>query len=264
VEIHGQDEVGLLAGEFNRMVATLRERDAELRRTERLATIGRMSAQVAHEVRNPLQSIGLNVELLEEELLELGAAERAEDALAMVRSIQAEAERLNEITEDYLRLARLPNPDLQPEPLDEIVLELLSFVSEVLRRAGVAVTTDLAPDLPAVLADAKQLRQALLNLIRNACEAMEAQGGGEIWLQIQAADDQAVVRLRDSGSGISPEAQPHIFEPFFSTKKEGTGLGLALTRSIVEAHGGRIACSSQPGGGTEFVLHLPLATSKEA
>ncbi|MDY0061292.1 MAG: ATP-binding protein [Myxococcota bacterium] len=261
VEIRGNDELSLLAAEFNRMVEALRQRDAELRRSERLATIGRMSAQVAHEVRNPLQSIGLNSELLEEELAARPDAAEHPEALELLRSIQEEVERLTGVTEDYLRLARLPSPDLQPEDVNEVVLRLLEFLSGELDHAGIVLRTELAPGLPAVLADEHQLRQALLNLVRNSREAMD--GGGELRVSTAREGDHVRIGVADTGGGIPGPALPNIYEPFFSTKEGGTGLGLALARAVVEAHHGTIECRSTPGVGTEFLLRLPLAGGGE-
>ncbi len=266
VDITGQDEVALLAGEFNRMVSALRQRDQALRRSERLATIGRMSAQVAHEVRNPLQSIGLNIELLEEDLASMKHEEpmasdpdmtsRLDEALELLRSIQAEAERLNGVTEEYLRLARLPNPDREELPINGVVEGLVSFVSEEVSRAGVTVTLELDPSDPTAPVDENQLRQALLNLVRNALEAMEP--GGRLGIRTRVMPDGSVeVAVEDDGAGIPAEDQEHVFEPFFSTKEGGTGLGLALTQSIVEAHRGSIRCDSRVGEGTTFTITLP-------
>lgn len=262
VDIRSSDEVGILAREFNRMVETLRLRDDQLRRTERLATIGRMSSQVAHEVRNPLQSIGLNAELLEEEVLELGDTEARQEALGLLRAIQTEVERLAEVTEDYLRLARMPSPERQPEQLNDIVDALLSFSAEELARAGIEVVTELEPGLPLLQLDENQLRQALLNLVRNSREAMD--GGGRLELRTARTSDGVELRLRDTGSGIPDQARAHIFEPFFSTKRGGTGLGLAMTQSIVEAHGGSIDCDSVVGEGTSFVIRLPAGKGEAA
>lgn len=255
VHVRSRDEVGLLASEFERLVETLRTRDAQLRRSERLATIGRMSAQVAHEVRNPLQSIGLNSELLEEELLTLGAGTGEMDAVALVRSIQREAERLNEITEDYLRLARLPSPETEPTSLNALLEELLGFVRELLTRAEVVLVTDLDPDLPTLALDGNQVRQALHNLVRNSLEAMP--DGGRLRIVTRRVAGAVEVEISDNGQGIGAEALPQVFEPFFSTKNGGTGLGLALTRSIIEANGGSIEChSAGAGAGASFLLRL--------
>jgi len=225
---------------------------ARLIQTERLAAIGRMAAHVTHEVRNPLSSIGLNVELLEEEIEDRGAEPKA-----LLRSIQREIDRLTEVTEEYLRLARLPMPRLEPEPLGELVDEVGRFVSRELEASGVTLSVDVAGDLPLVAADEPQIRQALLNLLRNAKDAMPE--GGEVKIDARPLDGGLAIRVRDHGEGIAEEARRHIFDLFYSTKERGTGLGLPLTQQIVAAHGGRIVCEDADGGGTLFTMWFPAA-----
>ncbi|HWV37081.1 MAG TPA: HAMP domain-containing protein, partial [Vulgatibacter sp.] len=169
------NEVGVLAREFNQMAASLQARERELAnkqealmRAEKLATVGRMAAQITHEIRNPLSSIGLNAELLAEELPD-GAA--GDEARRLCAAISAEVDRLAEITEEYLRYARLPKPSLEREDLSALVRDLVAFVGPELEASGVAIELDLPDDLPAEI-DENQLRQALLNLVRNAMEAM--------------------------------------------------------------------------------------------
>ncbi|HOX46614.1 MAG TPA: ATP-binding protein [Myxococcota bacterium] len=225
--------------------------------SERLAAIGRMSALVAHEIRNPLSSIGLNTELLEEAL----SAEGAEGA-ELVRAIGREVERLTEVTEDYLRFARLPKPSLVPEGLNELLDELLRFMQGELTAAGIRVERELAPEVGLVAADEGQLRQAFLNLLRNSAEAMPQ--GGTLAVHTARADGRVSVRISDTGQGIAADALARIFEPFFSTREGGTGLGLPLTQQIVQEHGGRIHCESQPGRGTTFTVELPGAPGPAA
>ena len=229
---------------------------ARLIQTERLAAIGRMAAHVTHEVRNPLSSIGLNVELLEEEIEESGG-----DAKVLVRSIQREIDRLTDITEEYLRLARLPMPRLEPESLSDIVQDVGRFVARELESSGVALTVDTQDDLPLVAADEPQIRQALLNLLRNGTDSMPE--GGELTIQAYRSDGGVVIRVRDRGDGIPAEARSHIFDLFYSTKDRGSGLGLPLTRQIVSAHGGTISCDDAEEGGTEFTMWFPEARIDE-
>jgi signal transduction histidine kinase len=222
--------------------------------SERLATIGQMAAQVAHEIRNPLSSIGLNVELLEDEVA--GAESRQ-----LLSAIQSELDRLTAITEEYLRFARLPTPRLQPEPVNDILGDLLGFMQGELAGHQVRLETVYASGLPDVSADEHQLRQAFLNVVRNACQAMPQ--GGQLRVQTRlenvAGERPSVsVRISDQGTGISREHLPRLFEPFFSTKDGGTGLGLALTHEIVVQHGGTIAVESEPGQGTTFEIRLPI------
>src|SRR3954470_22617947 len=219
----GGGELALLAHEFNAMAQRLAARERELRaqgealvRSERLAAIGRIAAQITHEIRNPLSSISLNAE-------ELG--ERAPEARDLCDAIVREVDRLTAITEEYLRFARLPKPQVQRADLNDTVRDLLDFVRPELEASGVQVTTSLAPELPRVLADVAQLRQLLLNLLRNAREAMGS--GGALAITTRAREDAVEIEVRDSGPGIPANRLARIFDPFFTTKERGTGLGLA-------------------------------------
>ena len=231
-----------------------------LLRSERLAAIGKLSSQITHEVRNPLNSLSLNVEMLEEEL-----AGKDGEAKTLLGAIAGEIERLTQITEGYLDFARLPRPRLERAPLNSLVDSLLRFVREEAQKSDVRVVSELASELPEVLADENQLRQALLNIVRNAVEAMRASNGsgnkhgGTLTVATRRAGEHVEITVRDDGPGISPKDLARIFDPFFSTKSEGTGLGLPLTQQIIEEHGGTIACASEPGRGTIFTIRLPAA-----
>lgn len=223
---------------------------ARLIQTERLAAIGRMAAHVTHEVRNPLSSIGLNVELLEEELVHAGP-----EAAALLASVQQEVDRLTGITEQYLRLSRVPQPQLERGDLGGLVRDIASFMAEEMRAHGSRLVVELAEPLPQVALDAGQLRQALLNLLRNAREAMP--GGGDVHVTVQPASPGVRLTVRDHGTGISDSVRERIFDMFYTTKERGTGLGLPLTQQIVTAHGGTIECVRPEGGGTAFELWFP-------
>jgi two-component system NtrC family sensor kinase len=257
--IASRDEIGDLAREFDAMASAIEEREHKLIRSERLATVGRMAAHITHEIRNPLASLGLNVELLGDEV-----GPDNQEARKLVTSIGKEVDRLSDITETYLRFVRLPKPKLEREDLGAIATSVLEFAGSELTLAGITWDIDIEPDLPEVVADESQLRQALLNLVRNAKEAMPA--GGRILLSVgKAAEGHVRLVLADSGQGIAPENLANIFEPFFSTKAKGTGLGLALVQQIIGEHGGRIEVDCPPGGGTRFTILLPVAkTAAEA
>jgi signal transduction histidine kinase len=241
------DEIGELERAFNRMATALLQREQELIRSERLAATGRIAAQITHEIRNPLSSIGLNAELLEDELASAAEGRR------LLRAIQHEVDRLTDITEQYLRFARLPAPKLEPEDLGAIARFVVEFSREECARQQVDLRASAAA--AHALCDQNQMRQALLNLIRNAREAMP--GGGRLEVASSTEDGHAVVRVSDTGVGIAAEHRARIFDPFYSTKEGGTGLGLALTQQIVSQHGGSIEIESEPGRGTTFVVRLP-------
>jgi len=204
----------------------------------------------------------LNAELLEEELDAVLAPGQAAEPRALLAAIQKEVDRLTGLSEEYLRFARLPRPHLEEEDLQVVLLDLLTFMDSELSDRGVTLVHALRPGETLVRADENQLRQAFLNLLRNAGEAM-SDGGGRLEITVSRAGDQAVLRLKDSGPGIAAEDLPHIFEPFFSTKETGTGLGLALTQQIILEHGGTIEAQSEQGRGTTFVVKLPLASSDQ-
>jgi signal transduction histidine kinase len=268
----GGDELAVLAREFNAMAQRLAAREKQLRaqsealvRSERLAAIGRIAAQITHEIRNPLSAIGLNAEELGERLrAQAGEAatdggakgEGASAAIAACDAIAREVDRLATITEEYLRYARLPRPQPIRGELTEALRELLDFVGPELAAAGVVLQSSLKPDLPALPFDPGQIRQLLLNLIRNAREAMP--GGGTLAISTRRGPDSLFVEIKDSGPGIPPERMQRIFDPFFTTKERGTGLGLALSQEIAQEHGGELTCASTPGQGTAFTLRLPL------
>lgn len=251
----GPSEVADLAREFNSMGRAVEERERELVRSERLAAVGKMAAMITHEVRNPLSSIGLNTELLEDELSEVA---NADEARGLCRAIHREVDRLTALTEEYLAFARLPKPKLAPEPINPIVSALADFVREDLASKKVALETELAAEHMIGEIDAGQIRQCLVNLVRNAAEAVGAKGGGRVKLRTRRDGERAVIDVEDDGVGIAPEILPRLFDPFVSTKEGGNGLGLALTQEIVREHGGTLDVTSTLGEGTTFTLRVPF------
>jgi len=258
VEVRSRDEIGLLAREFNAMAASLDRQRDELRRAERLAAVGRISAQITHEIRNPLNAIGLNAELLQEEL-ESSAAPG--DAVQLVRAISREVDRLNGVAEEYLRFARAPRPQRAPQDVSEILVSLLDFLGPELAAARIRVERELAPT-PGVRGDEGQLRAVFLNLLRNSREAMA--GGGTVRVRVGAVEGAVEVQVSDTGRGIPPSDLTRIFEPFYSTKERGTGLGLAFVHQVVREHGGSVTCESEVGRGTTFTIRLPAEVEETA
>jgi len=278
VSIDSGDEVARLGSTFNAMADSLQERERKLEersrqlegalsdlqesqealiRSERLATIGQMAAQIAHEVRNPLNALGLNAELLADEL-----DESASDVSgSLLSGIRDEVQRLTKITEDYLSLGRLPPLNLQAHSLASLVGELMRFQGAEMSELGVEVSFDVPEDLPMVLVDVGQLRQALLNIVRNAAEALSESKGGTLKLGATRDDDGVLLLIEDDGPGMDAELVSRVFDPLFSTKETGSGLGLPLTQQVIEEHGGRIRCTSRVGEGTTFTIWLPTPTS---
>jgi two-component system NtrC family sensor kinase len=261
VGFKGDDEIAVLAREFDSMARSLKEREAQLLQAERLAAMGKVAAQISHEIRNPLSSIGLNTEMLEELLQQAkfpGEAERTE-AKELLTKVSREVDRLTEITEEYLRLARLPAPALKKEDLNQVLRGVLDFSREELERSNVRVDPSFTEEPVFAQADEGQLRQVLLNLVRNGREAMAPMGGGKLTLSTRANNGHVEIEVSDTGPGLTEEAQSRLFEPFFSTKPGGTGLGLSLSRQIVQAHGGKLEVERAEAAGARFRITLPRA-----
>jgi signal transduction histidine kinase len=225
---------------------------------ERLAVVGTMAAQVAHEVRNPLGSITLNLDLVSKEidLLAEGTGHLPHEGRALVKDMRAEVRRIQRVIEDYLQFARLPRLQRQQVELNGFLDQKLGFLNSELEQSKIKLRTHFDPALTSLYADAEQVWQTVLNLIRNSREAMP--NGGELTIGTWRDGGQALLRVTDNGKGMSEEQVKHVFEPFFTTKKEGTGLGLALVQQIVTEHGGHIECESASGKGSTFTIFLPL------
>jgi len=232
-----------------------REVQDHLVHSERLATIGRMSAEMAHQVRNPLSSISLNLELLEDEI---GRIRRPGpgDSEELLTAIHKEIENLVDVTESYLRFAKLPPFRWEMADLSEVVRGVIFFAKPEIRQRSIKVSQRLQNKLPAVKIDRRQLRFAMLGIVSNALEAMEP--AGRLRVKTRMNGSGVDLLISDTGRGIPRENREKIFEPFFTTKQGGTGLGLSLARRIVEAHGGRLSCESIQGVGTTFVVSLPV------
>ncbi len=235
---------------------------------EHLAEIGSMTGGLAHEIKNPLSTIGLNAQLLSEAIEDLPIEEQ--DRSRLVRRIDAlgrETERLRGILEDFLEYAGELRLSITEHPVNTIVEELADFFSPMADGAGVRLRVELDPQNPIVPVDADHLKQAMLNLMLNALHAMEhAQSPArELILRVESSEDEhdgEVIRIHviDTGPGIDDQARARIFHPYFTTKSGGTGLGLPTARRIIQAHHGRLELHTEPGKGTDFVLTLPIQT----
>jgi two-component system NtrC family sensor kinase len=248
--IVSRDEIGELSATFEAMVSAIASANARLVLSERLATIGKMAAHVTHEIRNPLSSIALNLEMLDEEL-----AETTGESKALLRAIGGEVERLNSLSQQYLSFARQTPSGIAEEDLAEVVSEASAFLQRELEKGGVRLELQIDPDLGMVPIDEGQIKQALFNLLRNARDAMPH--GGTIKISVRAVEGGAEIVIEDEGSGIDAATKARLFEPFFTTKRHGTGLGLAITRQMVEAHGGSIEFSDRVPLGTTVTIRFP-------
>lgn len=251
----GQGELAGIIGVFQDL-SGIKQMEAQMRQADRLATIGRLAANIAHELRNPLASVSGAIEVLTRQLPPDPTRER------LVEIVLRESDRLNQIIKDFLQYAR-PAP-LHPLPVNvgEILDEVLVLLEHRSLPPTFKVIREYEPGISA-LVDPQQFRQAVWNLCLNALEAMPE--GGELrvgaGVVTQANSRRLKLWIADSGDGIDADSLPHIFEPFFSTKPEGSGMGLALVHRVVQDHGGDIEVRSYPGAGTTFTLRLPLTQS---
>ncbi len=244
--------------EYVKDVTAERELQQKIIQNERLAVVGRMAANVAHEIKNPLGTIVLNVELLEEELQDLGL-EGGKEARSLLATIRSEIDRLLEVIGDYLQFARLPEVRLEKGSVNQVLSDLLQFLKEEIIARNILIVQELSPALPPVAIDAHQLRQAFLNLIKNSLEAMP--GGGKLTIRTVLRNGHVEIQVGDTGRGIAEKNTDLIFTPFFSTKPGGTGLGLPITAHIVMEHRGQIHFESDPDLGTTFSIRLPIDSS---
>lgn len=254
IPVRSRDELGDLTRSFNRMVGNLARIQQELVRSEKLISLGRLSAGVAHEIRNPLNAMkGAMVHLQQR----LGAEPLVRQYTQLVSE---EIDRLNRVVSDFLYFSKQSPPRLEPTDLNAVILGTQRLLADKAAQAGVEFVNALDPSLPEANLDAHQMEQVFLNLILNALEAMER--GGRIVFstsrQEQGGRRVARVVVADDGAGMSEADLANALDPFFTTKDDGTGLGLPLSLGIVEGHGGTLNLQSRPGGGTQVNVVLPL------
>jgi signal transduction histidine kinase len=266
----GNNEMGRLAETFNRMVERLRENrelQERLNEAEKSSLLGRFAATVAHEVRNSLNFINLSIDQIRAK--HAGSDERtARELQRNLRNIKDEISRLNQLVNDFLAAGRQAPPALAPCDLRASVEQAVALVEKQASRQAISITTDLPPDLPTLYADSGQMKTCFLNILTNAVQAMPR--GGEIRVTGRRAGagdanpGSFQVRFADTGPGIPAEDRERVFAPYFSTKATGFGLGLAITRKIVEDHGGRIYVADSDGPGAVMVIELPLPAASLA
>jgi signal transduction histidine kinase len=222
--------------------------------------IAQLAGALAHEIKNPLSVIAMNVELLAEELAEMEGAQ-ARRALQRLDVVHKQCHRLERLLEDFLRFARLRKLDLTPGSLNEQVQRVLDLFQPQIKELGLEVVTYLDPDLPSILLDEQTLEAALVNLVKNSIEAMTT--GDQLIARTRLTKSGVALDLIDTGRGMDQNTAMHMFDAFYSTKDGGSGLGLPTARKVIEAHGGRIHVQSELERGTKFSIEFPTPTRIE-
>lgn len=253
------DEIGDLGRNFNRMVGQLRESREEIQhlhntqmsRAEHLATLGELATGLAHEIRNPLAGIAGVIEIIGRDLPSTSPAR------AVVKDVRQEIAQINHIITDLLQTARPHPPEIRRSDLNTTVEHSVMLARQQALSKPIKIELKKNPGLPEVEHDSDQIHQVLLNLLLNSIQAIEGQG--TIHVEITQEDSKAAIAVSDTGRGIAPEHLPNIFRPFYTTKGNGTGLGLSLAKRIVEEHDGRIEVESSVAEGTKFVVLLPIS-----
>ncbi len=259
-ERRARAEVERLNAELTGTLTRLQGAQAELVVAERMATVGKLSLKVAHEVRNPIAAIELNAELVGDLVTERGGADM-EEAAMLVTAIREQVNALDAITEEYLAFARFPRPQYDEDSVNEMVAALVEFVRPVATRQGSTVEATTDQTVPPMAIDRTLLRQSILNLVKNGLEALGR--GGKLTVSTRRVDDHVEIAIQDTGPGIAADVGKRLFEQFFTTKPQGTGLGLYISRQIIEEHGGTLRWESTPGAGTTFTATLPIKRAQD-
>lgn len=280
-------EIGLLYQSFNKMADKIQEHNEFLRkfneelekkvkerthelqkanlqlkkthdaliRAEKIAAIGQIATGVTHEVKTPLNSLSINIQMLLREIKDKCGTDECE-FYEVANLIQCEVRRINNILDSFVGFARFPEPRFMQNDINQIIKEVVMFISPDAKGAGVTIDLSLSDSIPVFKFDRPQIKEVLMNLFQNAVHAMPH--GGMLKIITSMRGDNVVVEVSDTGIGISEKNMDKIFTPFFSTKDRGLGLGLAIVQRIIEGHGGSISCSSKVGKGTVFEIVLPI------
>jgi signal transduction histidine kinase len=218
-----------------------------------LSALGQLSAVLAHEIRNPLASIKGAVEVLETEI------PWEHRKRSFLEAIRAEADRLSKLVNEFLQFARPPRLEMLPIQPNAVVRSVVALVAKQAASSGIDVRTRFAQELPPIMLDGEQMKQALLNLVINAIQAMPA--GGRLELATERAGDKFRISVRDSGPGIPVEIRDRLFDPFITTRNGGTGLGLAIAQRLVRQHNGTIRAANRQEGGATFEIEIPVVAA---
>jgi two-component system sensor histidine kinase HydH len=240
----------------NILAKALGQDPGQLAATEKRDLLARLLGRLAHEIRNPLSSLDIHVQLLEEDLRTL-RPQMPEQFSSRLEIIHGELHRLESIVEHFLRLAGPSELELEAVELPKIIAHVCELLRPEAAARQIEIRPQLQPGLPTLMADSVRLTQALLNLMINAMQAIERSGSIDVVAQLEG--DTIAVTVTDSGPGIPPEKLPSLFDPYFTTKTEGSGLGLWIAQQIVIAHGGTLQAQNAPGKGAVFTMKLPVS-----
>jgi hypothetical protein len=257
------DDIGRLGRQFNEMIEQLNEsrrkleefHQREMARAQHLATLGELAAGLAHEIRNPLAGIAGVVEVMSKDL------PANSPSRAVMGDVQKEIRHIQDILNDLLFYARPRPPAFHPSDLNATIEQAVMLARQQVRNKPVQILFTANSSLPLVDHDPALIQQVVLNLLLNGIQAIF--GAGKVEVTATREQDQAIVEVADTGRGIPADALTKIFKPFFTTRSEGTGLGLSLANGIVQSHGGRIEVSSAPGKGSQFQIWLPVERPKK-
>ena len=244
---------------FVKALAKLRQAERRARESERLAYLGSLAGGLAHEIKNPLSTLQMNLQLLDEDLRK-SESKHARRDLSRIAVLRGEVRRLEEVLEDFLRYARRHQLELKKQNVNDVLDEVLDFVTPEASQGGVRISRGLGPELRSAKVDAGRLKQAFLNIVINARQAMP--DGGELIVHTKNVPNGIQIEFIDTGTGISDEDLTHIWDVYFSSKQTGTGLGLPTARRIIEEHSGTIRVDTEVGKGTCFTVFLPTKESK--
>jgi two-component system, sporulation sensor kinase E len=241
-------------------VSERRWKEARLRRAESLASLTTLAAGVAHEIKNPLGSMGIHIQLMQK-LLSGSESVKSGDISEYLDIVNEEVERLNRIVMDFLFAVRPMDINLAEHDLNALLHEIMDFMKYEIEEAGVELSEDYQVDIPHILLDDKFIKQAILNIVKNAINAMP--DGGKLTISTRYRGDEVLLRIIDTGTGMSDEVLNKIFEPYFTTKEFGSGIGLTIVYKIIKEHRGEISVISQEGKGTTFTLSFPIPPGQQ-
>jgi signal transduction histidine kinase len=252
IDVRSTDEVGRLAGSFNRMAGRLQNSYENLEKIEstKMASLGELAACIANEVRNPLAGISSCSQVLQRRF---AGNHETEELLGMIAS---DVRRLEEVVRSFIDFARLSKPELRNTRIVDVVEQAIALIEVQAKSQKIEVQRDFRDRELSLLIDERQIRQALLNVFINALQSMP--DGGRLGVSIQSGSDSVLIKITDTGEGVTPEQVAYVFDPFYTTKHQGTGLGLPIAQIIVEDHGGRSVVESSKGKGTTVTIELPF------